>query len=412
MIKGGGWRKHLTALCLTCTIACLGSPTAQKLSLSPSSAKVGAVIRNLNTGEYTVLQNADTPFIPASVTKCFTAAAQVAQGNLDKTFITRVQLVGDIEGAIARADIVVNGVGDPSLESPLFPEYMGFCDSIASHLQAIGITSIKGNVKIEGSLPDAGSNPLWDDYDTRWYYGTGLYAFNYKGNAEGDKAVANPQDSFISNMHAALLRHGLTLEETADLHSNVTTEIYSHTSPSIGTILWQMMMRSDNLLAEGMLRALAPGRSRKDALAVEANLLGSLGVDTWGMKLGDGSGLSRGNLITPRQLNSVLQTMASHPRGTDYLNFFPLVGQEGTVKHFLEESPLAGSLILKSGSMKGVLCYAGYKLDTEGHPTHSVVIMVNHFTRKHRVKEQLASFLEKVFLPEHKLHYLTPSQSE
>jgi D-alanyl-D-alanine carboxypeptidase/D-alanyl-D-alanine-endopeptidase (penicillin-binding protein 4) len=40
---------------------------------------------------------------------------------------------------------------------------------------------------------------------------------------------------------------------------------------------------------------------------------------------------------------------------------------------------LSGKLVLKTGSMNGVQCYAGYKIDDNGNPTHVVVIMANSF---------------------------------
>ena len=64
----------------------------------------------------------------------------------------------------------------------------------------------------------------------------------------------------------------------------------------------------------------------------------------------------------------------------------------------LADTRLKGALALKSGSMSGVLCYAGYKIDTSGNPTHVVVIMVNGFTCKvAEVRKAIASYLLTIF---------------
>ena len=63
----------------------------------------------------------------------------------------------------------------------------------------------------------------------------------------------------------------------------------------------------------------------------------------------------------------------------DYVSLFPKAGRDGTLKRFLRKTRLDGKLALKTGSMTGVQCYAGYKLDGDDNPTHVVVIMVNNF---------------------------------
>lgn len=94
----------------------------------------------------------------------------------------------------------------------------------------------------------------------------------------------------------------------------------------------------------------------------------------------------------------LLETMATGPMSDTYVSLFPKAGVEGTVKKLLRETPLEGSLALKSGSMKGVQCFAGYKLDPDGTPTHAVVIMVNDFKCKRAtVIKAISDFLLKQF---------------
>lgn len=55
-------------------------------------------------------------------------------------------------------------------------------------------------------------------------------------------------------------------------------------------------------------------------------------------------------------------------------------------------------MALKSGSMNGVLCYAGYKLDASRRPTHVVVIMVNGFNcRAADVRVAIRKYLLTLF---------------
>ena len=57
-------------------------------------------------------------------------------------------------------------------------------------------------------------------------------------------------------------------------------------------------------------------------------------------------------------------------------------------------SPLAPTLHLKSGSMTGVQCYAGYYT---GKRSSAVVVMVNHFSgTRASVQKEIADMLTRV----------------
>lgn len=145
------------------------------------------------------------------------------------------------------------------------------------------------------------------------------------------------------------------------------------------------MMESDNLYAESIGRAMSSTLDIDEAIGSIKSFLRSKGVDSTQVRIKDFSGLSRTNYLTPNTLASVLCSMATN---SAFVKCFPVVGREGTVKRLLTQTRLQGRLRLKSGSMTGVLCYAGYKTDTSGHPTHVVVIMVNNTLCKHSVTKQ------------------------
>ncbi len=159
-----------------------------------------------------------------------------------------------------------------------------------------------------------------------------------------------------------------------------------------------MMEKSNNMYAEGMLRMLAPGESMDVALKRETEILSNAGFDCDGMTAFDGSGLTRNSKVSPRFMADLLQHMATGEKGNLYVSLFPKVGLEGTVKRILKNTCLEGKLVLKSGSMNGVQCFAGYKIDTNGMPTHVVVIMVNDFICKRAlVNKGISDFLLKRF---------------
>ncbi len=113
-----------------------------------------------------------------------------------------------------------------------------------------------------------------------------------------------------------------------------------------------------------------------------------------GVNIVDGSGLSRQNRVTARFMAYVLAERSENPY---YASFFPLAGQEGTLRSFLAETPLEGYVALKTGSMKGIQCYAGYKLDDNYAPTHIIVVMMNEMTNRTAAREGLKKALLTVF---------------
>ena len=83
-------------------------------------------------------------------------------------------------------------------------------------------------------------------------------------------------------------------------------------------------------------------------------------------------------------------------------SFYKTGGEQGhnmrMWRDLAEDLSLEGRLALKSGSMRGVQTFAGYKLNSEGKPTHVVVIMVNQFTcKRSAVRNAMTNFLLRQF---------------
>ena len=113
-----------------------------------------------------------------------------------------------------------------------------------------------------------------------------------------------------------------------------------------------------------------------------------------GVRIVDGSGLSRSNRVTARFMGDVLGRMARNPY---YASFFPLAGAEGTLKKFLADTELAEWVAMKTGSMKGIQCYAGYKLDEDYAPTHVVVVIMNEMSDRAAARAQVEKLLLATF---------------
>lgn len=366
-------------------------------------SSVAVIVRDLADGNDIVSQNPGKAMLPASTMKCVTSAAAIIAGVDSTRFYTRVYLSGPINDGILDGDILIAGVGDPTTDSGQFAEAPGFVTGIAEAIKNRGIKEINGGIIIDSdSLPDSGPNGRWELADTRHDYGAGLYALNYRDNTIGSRAMPAPDETFGEALEKALADKGIPMlwDDTPQGDDTPVELIYTHSSPLCGDILDNMMKRSDNLFAESMLRKISPGSNLDDAITREKEIIATgLGIDLDIADIYDGSGLSRVNRLTADNLADILAAMASNPEYADrYIPLFPRAGVEGTVKSLLKGTSLEGKLVLKSGSMKGVHCYAGYKLDDDGKPTHVVVILVNDFfCRRDAVRNSIAGFLQRQF---------------
>lgn len=189
--------------------------------------------------------------------------------------------------------------------------------------------------------------------------------------------------------------------EAGEIVPPVSVVLCSYPSDALSSMLQTMLWHSDNLYAEAMLRYIAlsaaPVARTSTALVVERSLWQNAGLDVQEMNLFDGCGLARKNTLTPHFIASLLAYMYNSGVGQKFVSFFPRAGHDGTVRAFMASNPLPGMLRLKSGSMGGVLCYAGYYV--VGGRAYAVVLMSNnHDCRTAVVRTRFEQFLRNTFL--------------
>jgi D-alanyl-D-alanine carboxypeptidase/D-alanyl-D-alanine-endopeptidase (penicillin-binding protein 4) len=137
-----------------------------------------------------------------------------------------------------------------------------------------------------------------------------------------------------------------------------------HRSPPLRELLPVLNKASQNLYAEQLVRAAAraaAGRSHmRDAAAHAAQVLGGLGVDVRGLVMADGSGLSRLNLVQPRQLGDLLAALWRSEHRDLFLASLPVAGVDGTLAERLRDGPARGHVRAKTGFISRVVALSGY----------------------------------------------------
>lgn len=345
------------------------------------AGSMAVLVSELPSGRIIASYNSDTPLVPASIMKCISLASLSENADVEKPIETPVYITGSLGAdGVLHGDILVEAKGDPSINSTVWPLSEDLNDEIVKALRKNGVKSVEGSIRVDQSYFSGTPIPSsWAAGDLPHSYGTGSHAFNYSNNASGKASVKDPSGVFVRQLKTCLSREGIGIGDTS-VPASGKTLLLTHSSPELREIMRSCMMRSDNLFAETSLRlfgkAVGGDGSTPDAAARERDFWKGRKLDLSGINIVDGSGLSRSNRMTARFMESVLREKSGD---VEYVSFFPLAGQEGTLRKFLAGSDLDSYIAMKTGSMNGIQCYAGYKLDDEFAPTHVVVVMVNDF---------------------------------
>lgn len=167
----------------------------------------------------------------------------------------------------------------------------------------------------------------------------------------------------------------------ADAEPRLTEE-----SPPLAEVVRDMNKWSSNVIARQLLATLgavpaADGQAPNDMVArgarIAADTLDAAGIDTGGLVIENGSGLSRIAHVSAASLGQLLHTAWRRPWMPEYIAALPVAGVDGTARKRLAGSPASGQAHIKTGTLNGVRAIAGYVLDASGR-RHALVMMVNH----------------------------------
>jgi serine-type D-Ala-D-Ala carboxypeptidase/endopeptidase (penicillin-binding protein 4) len=169
-------------------------------------------------------------------------------------------------------------------------------------------------------------------------------------------------------------------------------------SPPLSEIITKINHDSLNSYAEHLLKhlSLAAAGSGDTLSGTQAlkKFWSEQGIDITGMLLRDGSGLSRHNACTPKQLVEALRYMKNSDNATLFLESLPIAGETGNLATLFKKMPLKGNLRAKSGSLSNVRGFAGYCTNREGDEI-AFAIIVNHYDGpRSMVEKALEEILE------------------
>jgi serine-type D-Ala-D-Ala carboxypeptidase/endopeptidase (penicillin-binding protein 4) len=299
-------------------------------------------------------------------------------------------VAGRQQGATIEGDLFFVGGGDATLSRVGYPESERYQDPVQPYTRLDDLAdrvAAKGVRRVTGRLVADESR-----YDTRRFIGQWQPVVITDGEAgplsallvdDGKVAIEDPLPATEPALTAAevfrslLEARGITIEGGVALGTTPagTPVLETITSPPLTDIVREMMTTSDDNTAELLLKELgvvagAEG-STEAGLAVVRATLASWGIPLDGVELYDGSGLSNANRVRCETILSVLDRMG--PIGP-FIDGLPTAAVSGTLRDEFEETPFAGVLRAKTGSLDIAKALSGYVPGPEHWVSFSLIL--------------------------------------
>lgn len=326
----------------------------------------GAMIRDLTTGETLFEHRPDTDRIPASVEKLYTTAAALRRMGPSTRLNTDLLASGtvDAEGRLD-GDLYLVGGGDPTLTAADIA-------TLAGRLSASGIRRVNGSVVGDESRFDTRRGNSGWGYSP--WLGGSLSALTV-GRGWGD---GGPGISAARVMAKALRARSVRVagRTKTGRAPEGTRRIARVSSPTVAELVRMTNAPSDNFLAETLLKELGARFGGAGTTAAGASVARSVAAGFGARpKIADGSGLSRANSTSPRDVVSLIAGVRGTSSRDEFEGSLALAGRTGTLASRMRGTAAAGNCRAKTGTLSNVSSLAGICRTASGHAVAFALLM-------------------------------------
>ena len=168
--------------------------------------------------------------------------------------------------------------------------------------------------------------------------------------------------------------------------------LFTNSSLPLKEIIRVVNKNSQNFYAEQILKTIgletAHYGTRENGIEAEFDVFKDMGINTDGMIIVDGSGLSRLNLVSPRHFISLLNYMFKSKFFIPYFNSLPIAGVDGTLGSRLKNTRAEGKIRAKTGYLTAVRSLCGYAFTGDNEPV-AFSIIANNFNVPVKLAENL-----------------------
>lgn len=319
-----------------------------------------AMVLELPTGRVVFARNPDLSLEPASNEKLGVTFAALADLGPGYRFPTQVLGEGHRDGSTWVGRLVLKGFGDPALTSADLRR-------LANIVWRLGIRRVTGGIVGDESYFDT------DRVAPGWLASFAgiesppLSALIVDRGARNNRLVADPALAATARFDRLLHVRGIAAlgpsKARAWPRARPIATIYS---PPLWEVLQFMDHTSDNFTAEMVMKTLGAkfggaGTTAAGA-AVTTRALAAAGVPLAGVRIADGSGLSRDDRVTARELATILLRIWNNGDMRSVVwDALPVAGELGTtLQNRLPDNPDRTLLRGKTGTTDIASALSGY----------------------------------------------------
>ena len=355
-----------------------------------SEARVWSVTVLNSDGDVLGTINGAVPRIPASNQKLISTA--YALDRLGPDFRLKTRLIQRPDGSME-----LNGQGDPDLG------IAGLQRFVLAALRQGGArgNSVAGVKLMVREEPRSNWWPSdWHPADRGYAYGAPITRLALTSNAVGG-AVSDPYSRLQRLFQQEALRRGGTVQiqrgqpvaETLSAVQQNTVVLHEESSAPMHALLSLANTESHNFTAEVLMRQASGLWDVRAASRATERWMFEQGLPVKGLRVADGSGLSRNNRVTSNTIAALLMRMDQHPFSAYYQASMAIAGQRGTLRNLYRGSVLDGRFRGKTGTISGVRSISGY-LQTVDGPRY-VSMISNGSVRPNTVMGQILRSVQR-----------------
>jgi serine-type D-Ala-D-Ala carboxypeptidase/endopeptidase (penicillin-binding protein 4) len=171
------------------------------------------------------------------------------------------------------------------------------------------------------------------------------------------------------------------------------TVLAEHVSVPLGDSVKLVNKISQNLHTEVLLRTAARQgglwNTPDDLMKIPADFYAAAGIATGDVIQTDGSGLSRHDLVTPRAIATLLAFAQKQPWFAVYYGSLPVAGVDGTLEDRMKNTPAAGRIHAKTGSVEHVRTLSGFAETASGRRLIFSFLSNNQGGKSHEAADAL-----------------------
>jgi D-alanyl-D-alanine carboxypeptidase (penicillin-binding protein 4) len=315
------------------------------------NANWGFVVYDPKTKKVISSYNENTPLVPASTTKLLTTETALSLLGENYRWMTQLEYSGSIdENGVLNGNLYIVGSGDPSLGTNKAgaSSYRDIVSDFVSGISREGIKKVNGDIIIQtalfkGQISRLPENVVWLENNNYYlpvgttreispsneklivkkgnnfstekkyfyvspYMNQMVYADKYEGDGVLTTKLPDAPAYLANSFRATLVKSGVAvtgkvIPKMTDGNPESRKLVANYQSPTLGDIVYYTNQRSDNSLAEALLKTVGfqklGDQTSESGRNVVTSHLKDISFDLEGLNYMDGSGLSRSNKVTP-----------------------------------------------------------------------------------------------------------------